>query len=116
MEIDPAGFLRITLLPNSNAFDAAEAEKQIDAAHQLTKGTRKLVLVDSTQSTVTPTIEAKKILADVDLKVKEAIIVKSLGNRIIGNIFMKMVNRRYPTKMFTDEATALEWLLADKGE
>lgn len=62
---------------------------------------------------MTPSLEAKKIVADVDQKLREAIIVKSLGNRILGNIYLKLINRRYPCKIFNDEKSAIKWLLKD---
>lgn len=111
LELDERGFLKITLIDSEKTFDADEAKRQIAAAYELTNGDAYKILVDTTNSTTTPSIEAKNIVAEVDQKIKEAIIVKSLGNRILGNLYLKIINRRYPCKLFNDEESALEWLL-----
>jgi hypothetical protein len=113
IEIDKRGFLRISLIDNSHLFDEDEAKRQIAAAHHLTNGLSYKVLVDTTESTNTPTLEAKKIIAEVENKTKEAVLIKSLGNRILGNIYLKLINRRYPSKLFTNEKAAIDWLLDD---
>ena len=113
IELDERGFLTITLVDSKKPFDADEASRQIAAAHELTNGHKYKVLVDTSKSTITPTLEAKKVVAEVEQKIKEAVIVKSLGNRILGNVYLKIINRRYPCKLFNDRESALEWLLND---
>lgn len=113
LELDERGFLKISLIDSGKEFDVDEANRQIAAAYELTNGDRYKILVDTTKSTITPSVEAKKVVADVEQKIKEAVIVKSLGNRILGNLYLKIINRRYPCKLFNDEASALKWLLSD---
>ncbi|MCB9225153.1 MAG: hypothetical protein R2780_01145 [Crocinitomicaceae bacterium] len=111
IEINDRGFLQITLMDTGKSFDVAEANRQIAAAYELTGGRNYKVLVDTTQSSLSPSSEVKKAIADVEHKIKEAILVNSLGNRILGNIYLKIINRRYPSKIFTDREAAIQWLL-----
>lgn len=111
LEYDERGFLVIKLMDTGKSFDEEEAKRQIATAHEITGGKKCKVLVDTANSTTTPSIEAKKLIADVSFKTKEAVVVKSLGNRILGNIYMKIINRRYPCRIFNDKETAIEWLL-----
>jgi hypothetical protein len=113
LELDERGFLCITLVDTGMEFNEAEANRQIAAAHALTDGEPYRILVDTTNSTNTPSVEAKKVIADVNLKMKEAVIVNSLGNRILGNIYLKMINLKYPSKIFNDRETAIAWLMED---
>lgn len=57
--------------------------------------------------------EAREWLASketVGLKIAKAIVISSLGQRIIGNFYIK-VNQPYTkTKLFTKREKALEWL------
>ena len=110
LELDPKGFLRITLKETDNQLDADEAIRQIAAAQKLTNGERHLVLVDATKSFIVPTLEAKKILSEVNKKIKEAVVIKSLGSRIAGNIYIRISGGKYPTKLFNNEESAIKWL------
>ena len=113
IELDERGFLIISLIDTGKVFDEEEAKRQIAAAYEIANGEKYRVLVDATQNTNSPTPEAKKIIADVDQKIREAIVVKSLGNRILGNIYLKFINTRYPAKIFNDKETAIQWLLEE---
>lgn len=113
LELDPRGFLVITLVDTGKVFDEEEAKRQIAAAYELTGGRNYKILVDTTNSTNTPSTEVKKIVSDVEQKIKEAVVVNSLGNRILGNIYMKIIGTKYPMKLFNDRESAIEWLLKD---
>ena len=39
-----------------------------------------------------------------------AIVVKSLGHRLLGNFFIKVQKPAVPTKLFSEEKEAIEWL------
>ncbi|MEX1003699.1 MAG: hypothetical protein WDZ35_16385 [Crocinitomicaceae bacterium] len=112
--IDQQGFLRITMLDTKAKFDLKEAKKQVKVVGQLTNDRKFLALVDMRKSYTVPTIEAKKHIASLDKKIAEAIIINSLGNRIIGNLYLKLINNRYPSKLFSDEDKAIGWLLSHK--
>jgi hypothetical protein len=42
--------------------------------------------------------------------IANAIMVDSLANRILGNFLIRMSRNHAPTKLFTEEQKALEWL------
>ena len=111
--LDDRGFLVIKFFDTKELFDAEEAQAQLHAAAQLTDGQPLKVLVDTPESTHVPTLEAKRIIADLDKKIKEAVVVNTLGNKILGNIYMKIINKRYPSKIFSDQESAIAWLLED---
>jgi hypothetical protein len=65
--------------------------------------------------------EAREVVASREFVVKtkaKALIVDSLGHRIVGNFYLS-VNKPYiKTKIFSDRSEALKWLriqLSDKG-
>ena len=111
LELDERGFIRISLLDTGKDFNITEANRQIAAAYELTNGKPYKALVDTTKSTISPSTEVKQLIAGVEHKIREAIVVKTLGNRIIGNIYLKIINKRYPCKIFNNEDSAIEWLL-----
>ncbi|UKN01129.1 hypothetical protein K6119_15475 [Paracrocinitomix mangrovi] len=113
MSLDSRGFLRLEFIKTSEPFDLKEAEAQIKIANQLCGDKQYKILVDTRNNLTTPSMEAKKKIADVNMKLKEAIIVESLGNRIIINVYRKLIDTRYPSKVFKDEEKAIEWLLSD---
>jgi hypothetical protein len=58
-------------------------------------------------------LEARKFVAEKDsnpYSSAEAIIVKSLPQRLIGNFYMKFNKPGRPTKLFPNEAEAVIWL------
>lgn len=60
------------------------------------------------------TSEAQKFMRTEDANVNrhlcEAIVVSSLAQRIIGNVYLKIVSSKRPSKLFTSLPKAIEWL------
>lgn len=71
-------------------------------------------LVDITGLKKSPKKEVRDYLASNDEIIEKsnasAILTGSNLTKIMGNIFMKFSRPQYPTKLFTDEEKALEWL------
>jgi len=44
-------------------------------------------------------------------RIADAFLVKSLGAKIVANFFIKVTRPQTPTKLFTDEQTAINWLI-----
>lgn len=109
----PEGILRATFFSNDKTIDLEEAVKHIDAANKLTSGKKALVLIDARQSLHNITKEAKEFISKSDNKIAEAILVKELHQRIVVNFYLKVANTfsSHPTKIFTDETEAVNWLL-----
>jgi hypothetical protein len=79
---------------------------------RLSNGSKFAVLLDATNAFDT-TDEARKLLASKEFaekRVAAAFVTKSLANKIIGSFFIKFNKPVSPTKLFTDEKLALEWL------
>lgn len=57
--------------------------------------------------------EAAKLLNSKEYAEKRmaaAFVIKSLASRLAGNFFIRMGGRYHHTRLFSDEAEALEWL------
>lgn len=60
-----------------------------------------------------PSAEARKYIAQVDSNPyakAEAYVISDLPQKIVGNFFLKFDKPARPTKIFTKEEDALEWL------
>ena len=44
----------------------------------------------------------------------QAILLNSLGHRILANFVVKIIKPKYPIKIFTDKTEAINWLLQQK--
>ena len=60
-----------------------------------------------------PTPEARAYIATAEsdpFASAEAYVVKSLSQKLVGNVFLSFNQPARPTKMFNDEEKAIEWL------
>ncbi len=66
-------------------------------------------------SNVMSTTEARNKYAESTYiqtyRIADAFVVKSLGVRIVANFFIKITRPKTPTKLFTDEKVAINWLI-----
>ena len=70
------------------------------------------ILLDATNN-FTPTQDARKLLASkeyAEKRIAAAFVTKTLANKIFGNFFINFNKPHSPTKLFTDEESALAWL------
>ncbi len=92
--------------------DAEHMLELKEANKQLTQGMPYAVLVDSGEYT-SITKEARELAASdkfKDVTIANAIIVNSLGHKIIGNFYMNINKPKIKTKIFSDRDKAIEWL------
>jgi hypothetical protein len=78
----------------------------------LSDGSTFAVLTDASNFFST-TSELRQLLASkefTDLRFATAIVTQSMANKIIGNFFIKVNKPASPTKLFSSEELALEWL------
>ena len=78
----------------------------------LSDGSTFAVLTDASNFFST-TSELRQLLASkefTDLRFATAIVTQSIANKIIGNFFIKVNKPASPTKLFSSEELALEWL------
>lgn len=103
------GFIRSTFFDSDTAFDLQEAKKQYQGILSITEGKPFKVLVDTRNSWIVPEKEAQSYISNLEGKIAEAIIVKTLAVRILSNFYIKL-NEKVPSKVFTDEDKAIKWL------
>ena len=91
----------------------AEAVEIVRAHNQLAGGTRTPVLADLRSVKLGANREARSHYASdesAEFKSGMAMLVSSSMQRMVGNIFLKLNRPPYPTRLFREEATALQWL------
>lgn len=106
---DPRGFIELKLLNTNEVFDLAEAKLQFDTVQRITEGKLYKLLVDTTDSNVSPTKEAQAFILAIENRIAEALIVKSLAYKILARFYMKS-SKNNPTRIFTSRKKAIDWL------
>ena len=90
----------------------SDAEQNLSAALQLRDGQRRPILVDI-RDAVPLDADVRRCYAGEVLVgfTCLALLIKAnpLG-RMIGNVYLRVANTRIPTRLFTDEGSALQWL------
>jgi hypothetical protein len=89
--------------------DAREAVREITLLGQ---GRKRPVLVDL-RVCKSISIDARSYLASPEMARVEAAVALLIASRlrkVVGNLFMGLSRRPVPTRLFTSEANALEWL------
>lgn len=109
------GILRIGLLQNSE-IDLAESKAMQQISLGITKGKKFVALVDA-RTQVVVSKESREWGSSAEGQknlLAQAIIVDSLANKLIGNFIIQFHKPIAKTKLFSDEATAIEWLREQK--
>lgn len=92
--------------------DVEEATENFEAVLKLAEGRKYAVLVDACVPVqVTP--DARMYGANIERQrdlIAQAIVVNTLANRLIGNFIINFNKPFAPTKLFSDNETALVWL------
>ena len=105
--LDKNGILRIEVLPN---ITVTKADSIVDiAAGKKLAGDSALVLVDIRNAFAIER-EARQVLADQKDGIAVALLVKSPLSKILTNFFLGLNKFTLPTRMFTSEEGAIEWL------
>jgi hypothetical protein len=71
------------------------------------------ILLDAPHN-FTPTKEARELLASkeyTEKRIAAAFVTKSLSNKLFGNFFIRFNRPATPTRLFSEENEAYEWLL-----
>jgi hypothetical protein len=97
-------------------FEGAEIEvenviENYEASYTLVNNTKYLLLVDA-KANASLSKEARAYSAEPkpNSPIAMAIIVVSTANRLIGNFYINFNKPKVPTKLFSSEEKALEWL------
>ncbi|MBL7882912.1 MAG: hypothetical protein JNL69_02505 [Bacteroidia bacterium] len=92
--------------------DVPHVKQVVSAIKQLGKGDKFPLLIIAGEYTL-PTPEARAYIAtpESDPYAKaEAYVVKSFSQKLVGNVFLSFNKPARPTKIFTSEEKAVEWL------
>lgn len=109
-EYDGKGLLIVTLTDDLE-LDLEDIKEQRAVALSLHKGQPHVVLAIA--GARTSATEAARKYASSNIpqgRVAEAVIIKSLSVRLLGNFYLKFHKPGVPTKMFTDREEAIKWL------
>lgn len=111
-EFDPRGFVRATMLPMLE-MTLQDAHEAIEATARVNGGNRCPVLVDS-RLLKSQSKEARDYLVSEEANRVSSAVALFIGSpvsRMIGNFFMRHHAHRTPVRLFSDEESAVQWLL-----
>ena len=102
--------LRMTILEGAE-IELENAIQNYETAQSLTSDTKHLLLVDA-HANVYISKEARAYSAELkpNSPIAMAIVVTSTANRLIGNFYINFNKPKVPTKIFSTEDKAIEWL------
>ena len=102
---------RVTQVPGAE-LTLEDAQETMAAYVKVTKGKRLPILVD-TRKMKSMSRETRKYYAGEEAaKVASAValIIDTPLSKVLGNFYLGLSNPRLPTRLFTAESEALEWL------
>ena len=102
--------LRMTILEGAE-IELENAIQNYETAQSLTGDTKHLLLVDA-HANVYISKEARSYSAELkpNSPIAMAVVVTSTANRLIGNFYINFNKPKVPTKIFSTEEKAIEWL------
>lgn len=102
--------LHMTILEGAE-IELENAIENYEAAQSLTGPTKHLLLVDA-HSNVYISKEARAYSAELkpNSPIAMAVVVSSTANRLIGNFYINFNKPKVPTKLFSSDDKAIEWL------
>lgn len=110
---DPRGFVH-AVMGNGSQMQLADAQENVAAITTLTGNTRMPILVDM-RGVRSQSREAREYYGSAEATLTTlavALLIGSPVSRVLANFFLRLTSKqRYPTRLFTDEASAIAWLL-----
>ncbi len=106
------GIVRLIYILDNTELTRADAEENIVAIAKAGGGRKRLLLADirKIKSADRESRVFSASAAAVKVITALAIFISSPVGKVLGNIFMRINNPPYPTRLFTSEAEAIEWL------
>ncbi|MBK9283472.1 MAG: hypothetical protein IPM51_04045 [Sphingobacteriaceae bacterium] len=100
-----------TILDNDSEMELEDIIAQRELYAKITLGKRHVILVIAGART-SATKEAREYAANNPVlgRLAEAVIIKSMSVRILGNVYINFNKPKVPTKLFKTEEEAEEWL------
>ena len=111
LNIESEDLIRATLFDDID-FEKKDAEKLLNDLKQLTDR-KKFYLLTQTNDSFTATSEVREYVAENIAStgiIANAICIKSLPIRFIINAYVKINKPNVPTKTFSSESQALQWI------
>lgn len=108
---DARGIVRVKIHPGTE-MTLADAEADLSATAQLGGGRPRPLLVDI-RSMKSQTRECRAAFASEESERVTralALLIGSPVSRVFGNFYFALNSQRFPTRLFTEEQAALEWL------
>ncbi|HEY0733876.1 MAG TPA: hypothetical protein VGD69_03140 [Herpetosiphonaceae bacterium] len=105
------GIIRVTIAAGAEE-SLEDAQATMRAAGELAQGRRYPILVDIRHMQAQDR-DARQVYGSpeaAEIGTAAALLVESRISKLIANFFMAIVKNRITTKVFTDEAEAVEWL------
>lgn len=105
------GTVVVRFRPNSLA--TLDAVRDVVRAHvAAARGGKRLTLIDLSGMTFAD-LEGRRLAAGPEIAAvtsRMALLARNPVSRILGNFFLRVSRPLYPTRIFTDEASARRWL------
>ncbi len=105
------GLVKIHLNINEEV-EITDVIEVVTALEQIGRGKKFPLLILSNKYTL-PSPEARAYIATPEsdpYASAEAYVIQSLSQKLVGNVFMKFNKPARPTRIFTSEEKAIEWL------
>ncbi len=115
IELRSDGIVQLTTIENFT-FTIKETIEGIDAIGKLSGGQPVCVLKIAGLGSTVDT-DSRHYIANergARYSIAEAIVIQSFAQKIIGNFYLKVEKPQKPTRLFTDTASAVEWLYSFK--
>lgn len=109
------GILHISIKPEEE-FTLDDYKELMDAALKIGNGRKFLNLISVGQDTI-PDHETRNMSTSQKgsiYKIADAFVIHSLPQKLIGNFYMNFHKPVVPTRFFTKEEEAIEWLMKFK--
>lgn len=111
LSVDASGIVRCKVLKDTH-MRLEDAMENIRAIKELAQGKKVAVLVDITESKGADKAARDFFGSDEVASVQSAcaLLVNSPLSQLLGNFFLGFNKTQFPTKLFTDEEKAIQWL------
>ncbi len=115
IELEGEGLIVLRFRPGSRV--TLESARELVQAHvTAASGAKRPALVDM-RGMAFADVEGRQLAAGPELAMvtsRMALLVGNPVNRVLGNFFLRVSRPLYPTRLFTDEASARRWLSEER--
>lgn len=105
------GIVQVTITSNEDV-EVKDVVEVVSALGEIGKG-KKFPLLITTQKYTLPSPEARAYIATAEsdpFASAEAYVIQSFSQKLVGNVYISFNKPARPTRIFTSEAKATEWL------